>query len=778
MDDTTLETLEYPAVMAELAGFASCPPGMEKALSLRPFADLQPVEESLLEVKELLTILKSSGKLSLAGVSDIEPILARLDPSGSYLLPEGLLSVRANMDASAGIKALSSEDLRRGEGGIPPCPRISSMAAALSDQTRLRRELDRILNEKGEIKDNASPNLYRIRKELKSNRERASKILETAVQDTKYKDLLQDDYISIRDDRYVLAVKAGMHANVSGIIHGRSGSGATYFIEPMPLVELNNKAAILKKDERLEEIEILKNLSVLVLAERPALLSDLGILAALDFIQAKALFSIEIKAAIPEVKKAGEIKLKNARHPLLVLKELRGECRVTPVDILIKEGCKVLVISGANTGGKTVALKTLGLLTLMVSSGIPIPVDDGSSAVLFTSIFSDIGDRQNIMASLSTFSAHVKRLRLFLEDADAGSLVLIDEIGAGTDPSEGAALALAALERLREKGAVAVVTTHLNALKAHAQAHPSYMNASVEFDAVGLRPLYRLCYGVPGPSLGLSIARSLGLTDELIESARKNLEGKEAAFMESIRLLEKERDEMRRLKVRLRLQEEERDKALTKLREFRETIKDKAKARIEKAVEKAKEEIRKAVEKLRGEKSAHRGASRTVEDIGRKTIEKFTPQVVEKYIPAAGDKVIIAGTGAKGVVVKVDAGGRKAELSVGSLKVSLPWDKITKRGEDKKATLRVETGAGGVSEASGALNIIGVRVEPALAMLERFLDNAHSAGLQCVEIIHGMGTGALMRAVDEYLPKCPYVKKFHRGDPDAGGAGVTIVEFK
>ncbi|MBI5970990.1 MAG: endonuclease MutS2 [Deltaproteobacteria bacterium] len=775
MDDTTLETLEYPAVLAELAGFASCPTGKDTALSLRPNADIQSVEESFLEVKELLTILQLSGKLSLAGVSNVAPILGRLDPAGSYLLPDELLSVRANIAASVGIKAFLSEDMRR------VCPRISSMTTALSDQTRLVRELDRILNEKGEIKDSASPNLHRIRRELRSNRERAAKIIETAAQDTRYKDFLQDDYVSIRDDRFVLAVKAGMHTNVGGIIHGRSGSGATYFIEPTALVELNNGAAILKKDERLEEIEILKKLSVLVLAERPALLSDLRLLTALDFIQAKALFSIEIKAAIPHIrreKKGGEIKLKNARHPLLVLKELRGECSVTPVDILIGEGCNVLVISGANTGGKTVALKTLGLLTLMVSSGIPIPADDGSSAVLFTSIFSDIGDRQNIMASLSTFSAHVKRLCSFLEDAGAGSLVLIDEIGAGTDPSEGGALALAALERLRAKGAVAVITTHLNAIKARAQAHPSYMNASVEFDEQGLRPLYRLCYGVPGPSLGLSIARSLGLPEDIIESARKNLKGKEAAFMESVSLLEKERDEMRRLKDRLRLQEIGRDKALTKLKEFREAIKDKAKARIEKTVEKAKEEIHKLVEKHRGEKSAGRAAVRSVEVIGKKTIENLTPQTFEKYIPEAGDKVIITGTGAKGVVVKVDAGGEKAEMTVGSLKVSLPWDKIKKRGEDKKRVLAVETGAGGVSDAAAVLNIIGQRVEPAVSMLERFLDNAHSAGLQRVEIIHGMGTGALARAMDEYLPGCPYVKGFHRGDPDAGGAGVTIVEFK
>ncbi|MEK7772905.1 MAG: endonuclease MutS2, partial [Deltaproteobacteria bacterium] len=348
---------------------------------------------------------------------------------------------------------------------------------------------------------------------------------------------IQEDYVTIRDDRYVISIKSGVHARVDGIIHGRSNSGATYFVEPFQLVELNNRIAILRKEEKAEEIEILKEITRMVLSARGGLLRDQGIIAELDCVQAKALFAKDVNATMPDVRNGGDVFLKGARHPLLILKEIRGGERVTPIDITIKEGCGTLVISGANTGGKTVALKTLGLLTLMVLSGIPVPVEEASTAVAFASVFADIGDRQDIIASLSTFSAHIKRIKEFLSLAGAGSLVLIDEIGAGTDPAEGGAFALAALDTFMEKGATTVVTTHLNLLKAHAQADPGYMNASVEFDESTLRPLYRLHYGVPGPSLGLSIARSLGIPSGIIDAARENLKESEGAFIESVRLL-------------------------------------------------------------------------------------------------------------------------------------------------------------------------------------------------------------------------------------------------
>ncbi len=774
MDNTTLETLEYGAVLNELAAFTVTAPGREEAVGLRPLASVRSIEESFKEYSEVNELIKS-GRLPLGGVTDLRELLSRLGPGGAYLLPEELMLVRSNLAASIQLRALLGPPFSRSY------PLLQAKIGSISDQRGLHAELARIIDDKGEIRDNASSGLYRVRKEIKGNKERARSIIEAISTDKKVKDMLQEDIITIRDDRYVLSIKAGMHTGFSGVIHGRSGSGATFFIEPLELVEINNSVAVLKKEERAEEIEVLKEASRGVLGQRDFIVSDQGTVGSLDCIQAKALLAGELKAIVPVVKGQGDVRLKNARHPLLILKELKGNGRAVPIDIIIPEGCRVLVISGANTGGKTVALKTLGLLTLMALSGIPVPVDENSEVFAFGSIFSDIGDRQDIVASLSTFSAHIKRIREFLDLARQGSLVLIDEIGAGTDPSEGGALALAALETFRQKGAVAVITTHLNLLKAHAQTDPAYLNVSVEFDESTLKPLYALHYGLPGASLGLSIALSLGMPPALIERARRNISEKEGAFIESIRLLEEEKEEVRRLKERLSALEKGREEAVARLREKREMIVEKAKAKIESIVAKAKEDIRKKVERLREEglkvPSALAGRlAGEVDEAAARVIERLSPGA-ERYVPSVNDKVAIKGSNSKGVVLSVDNEGKKAELMVGSLKVWVAWDKLRKRGGNearKTSPARVTADL----EAAPSINIIGMRAEEAIPLVTRFLDNAHASGLASVEIIHGIGTGRLAKVVEEYLSKSGLVKVFHHGDPMRGGGGVTIAELK
>ncbi|MDO8426251.1 MAG: endonuclease MutS2 [Deltaproteobacteria bacterium] len=776
MDNTTLETLEYGPVLKELAGFTITPPGRERAEGLRPLSAIPSIEGAFKEYSEVDGFVKASGRLPLGGVSDIRGLIAKLGPEGAYLLPEELILIRNNLCASLQLKSLLNPSFSRSY------PLLSSKIGSISIQKPLHSELVRIIDDKGEIRDNASSGLYRIRKELKGNKERARSIIEDISTDKKVKELLQEDIITIRDDRYVLSIKAGMHTGFSGVIHGRSGSGATYFIEPLELVELNNRVTVLKKEERAEEIEVLKEAARRVSGQKDLLLSDQETIGSLDCVQAKALFAKVLDAKVPVIKKDGEVSLKKARHPLLILKEIRGSQKVVPIDIVIPDGCMVLVISGANTGGKTVALKTLGLLTLMALSGIPIPVEENSEIVAFSSIFSDIGDRQDIIASLSTFSAHIKRIREFLSLAGQGSLVLIDEIGAGTDPSEGGALALAALDTFKEAGAVTVITTHLNLLKAHAQTDPAYLNVSVEFDESTLKPLYALHYGLPGASLGLSIALSLGIPPELIGRARKNISEKEGAFIESIRLLEEEKEEVKRLRERLAALEKRREETVAKLREKREVIVERAKAKIESIVIKAKDDIRKRVEKLREENlkvpSALAGRlNAEVDDAGARVIEKLVPKA-ERYAPYAGDKVTMAGSNSKGVVLSVDNEGRKAELMVGNIKVWVAWDKLKKRvgGDSKRPYSGVSVNA--EVEAASSINIIGMRVEEAIPLITKFLDNAHANGLQTVEIIHGIGTGRLARAVEEYLKKNDLVKDFRHGDPMRGGGGVTVAELK
>jgi len=747
------------------------PVGREMALGLKPRADIRSIEGAYADYSEVALLIQVSGTLPLGGVSDIRGLLSKTDVEGSYLLAPELLILRSNLASASIIKSLGTQSFSRSY------PRTSERIGRVSDQEALYSELERILDDKGEIKDTASPELYRIRREVRASKERARRILESITIDKDTRDYLQEDIISIREDRYVLAIKAGMHTTFQGVVHGRSGSGSTYFIEPMQLVELNNKVAILKKEEKAEEIEILKEATRHVASQRDLILSDLDEISCLDLIQAKALFGKEIGAIVPVVREKGEVRLKSARHPLLVFKEKQGATPAIPIDFRMPEETSVLVISGANTGGKTVALKTLGLLTLMGLSAIPVPAQEGSEIVAFEDILSDIGDRQDIIASLSTFSAHVKRMREFLETASSGTLVLIDEAGAGTDPSEGGAFALAAIETLLERGARTVVTTHLNLLKAYAQADPRYLNASVEFDEKTWRPLYRLCYGVPGPSLGLSIAQSLGIPEGVITRARGYIKEKEGAFIESIRTLEREKEEVRGARERLAVLEARRNEALSRLRGDREALVERAKKNVESMVRKANDEIREALERFREEGKAAGGkkASARVDKAVSKLKASFS-QKAEAYSPKAGDKVALAGSSSRGVVAAVDAEGKRAEVMVGALKVWAPWERLVKRGADKGAPSQ---GIGVIAdmELATALKIIGMRVDEALPLVTRFIDNAHVSGIGSVEVIHGIGTGALAKAVEEYLKKNPLVKRFHHGEPPRG-AGVTVIDLK
>jgi len=780
MDQTTLDILEFPAVLNEIASFSMTAPGRASVLSLRPLSGLPELDDAFAEFLEMSEAVRAAGTLPLGSVSDIAPLLKRLSTAGAYLLPEDLLLVIGNLRASRSLRTVCALDFTRRH------PLISASIEALSGQKELFRSLERIVDDKGEIKDDASSELLRIRRAIRSSRERGREILEGLTTDRTMQDeYLQEDFITIRDDRFVLCIKAGMQSAFNGVIHGRSGSGAAYFIEPMQLVELNNKVAVLKKEEKAEEIVILKAASADISGQKAELVADLAIFGALDSMQARALFAAHTGSNAPVVRKKGRVRLKNARHPLLILKEKRGGAAVVPVDVIMPEGCSVLVISGANTGGKTVALKTLGLLTLMALSAIPVPADEGSEVALFTSVLADIGDRQDIIASLSTFSAHIKRMCEFLDSPLSGALVLIDEIGAGTDPSEGGAFALAALETLRERGATAIITTHLNALKAHAQTHPEYRNASVEFDETTWKPLYQLRYGVPGPSLALSIARSLGIPAPIIERARKNLDEKEGAFIESIRLLEEARAETASLKERLAVLERRRGEAVEGFRRDRAALLEKARAKADKMISEAKAELKDVMDRLRQDRHS-KGigpgkASIEVERTRARLLEHLG-HVPSAYRPSVGDRVSLTGTSTKGSVINVDADGKRAELAVGSLKVWTPWNKLKKIGGhdrikalDMPADIPVTTTE---MEAASSVNIIGLRVEEAMVVVTRFIDNAFAAGLSRVEIIHGMGTGRLGQAVGEFLRKDPRVKDLCHGDPSFGGAGVTVVDFE
>ncbi|MFQ5427828.1 MAG: endonuclease MutS2 [Thermodesulfobacteriota bacterium] len=801
MDSATLEALEFNEVLAALAGFVLTERGKELVYAIRPGRDKASIEESNARFTETQALTEASGRLALSGVRDIRPLLQRPFPEGAYLSGEELLQLRDNLIVSGRLKAMA------GPAFVKKYPALSPLFKGLSDSKALSDRLTRTIDDKGLVLDGASSKLKGIRGKLRSSKTRIRDLLGGLIQDPDSKEAIQDEIITIRDDRFVLSVVAGKQSEIPGVIHGRSGSGATFFVEPMELVGLNNSLSILKKQELAEEREILKEVTALVLLSREDLLGDLELISALDVMAAKVVFARKTGAVVPEVGEGGEIRFTGARHPLLVLQELRGGAPVIPVDITVGPDIRVLVISGANTGGKTVALKTLGLLTLMASSGLPLTTGAGSRAVIFDSVFADVGDRQDIGASLSTFSAHVRRITLFLKEAGAASLVLIDEIGAGTDPSEAEALGLAVLEKFKKAGALSVVTTHLNLIKAHGAVDPAYENVSVEFDEATLEPRYGLVYGVPGPSLGINIAGALGLPSELINEARSYIKGGEGAFVESIRVIEKEKERLRTTNERLAIVDVRRQAELRRLREERGALIKGAKKRIKAIVEEAREEVarlrldfEKSVKEARkagvGKGTKESGidtrASASMARAGEKFIGKFAEKQrvpLSKRLPFEGEKVRLAGSRTKGVVTRVDKEARKAELLMGSVKVWVDIKKLELSGSREKnqesyahVELKTDSGGGhgakGGGEISGRLNIIGLRYEEAVKELTRFIDNAHLEGLVVVEVIHGMGTGALKNAVAEHLRERVEVKSFEPGPPEGGGAGVTVVYLK
>jgi len=777
VDSATLEVLEFNEVLTAIAGFVLTDRGKEFVYAIGPVMDMEAIEESFRLFAEASSLADVSGRLPIAGTRDIRPILKRPFPEGAFILAEELLSLKDNLVVAGGLRAML------GPAFLKAYPTLTPIFSGFSQNDSLRKRLLKTIDDKGLILDSASPRLRSIRHKLRSSKTRIRDILTTLIQAPDSKEAIRDDIITIRDDRFVLSVVAGKNSEIPGVIHGRSGSGATFFVEPMELVELNNSLSILKKQERAEEIEILREITADVLEVKDGLLQDLELIAVLDSLGAKVLFARKVRAVVPEVGIDGDIRFIKARHPILALKEAKGGGPVVPVDITVGSDTKVVVISGANTGGKTVALKTLGLLTLMAASGLPITAGGGSRSRIFSSVFADVGDRQDIGASLSTFSAHVRRLTLFLKEAGPSSLVLIDEIGAGTDPAEAEALGLAVLERLRERGALSVVTTHLNLIKAHGAVDPGYENVSVEFDEATLEPRYSLVYGLPGPSLGINIAGALGLPTELIERARGYLTGPEGAFVESIRVIEQEKERLREKARQMEQVEKRRADELRRLREQRDELIKGAKKRINSIVEAARTEVASIRETFLRERKKDAPASAAISKVGKSKAAKLTPKRAAKKQrpPFVGERVSIKGSKTRGVVTRVDAGAGRAELLMGSAKVWVDIKRLELSGAKemgkKKSYSHVEMKRKG-GGATGRINLIGMHCEEAIGELTRFIDNAYLEGLNVVEVIHGMGTGALKKAVAEHLRDRREVESFGPGPPEAGGAGVTVVHLK
>jgi len=787
MSKETLRILEYDKVRNLLARFTCTVPGRELARELQPLPEKTAVAEALAEVTEMCQLLEQVGRPPVGACCDLLPALRQLRTEGVWLPAEQLLEVQSSLDAA--------QDCRKYLAERPQWPLLSALAAGLQPCAALRRELGESIGPRGEILDSASFELGDLRYQSRRLRERIRKTLEDLLLSDRYEGVFQDRLVTERNGRYVVPVKADHRGRLKGFVHDESSSGQTLFVEPTAVLDKNNELQALQRAEQRELERILRRLADGVRRHSEALRDNQQILARIDLRAAAARFASLSDGAAPQLVDKPLIELKGARHPLLLF-----EADGTPVpdqavaiDLLLAADKDTLVISGPNTGGKSVALKTAGLLVLLVRSGLHVPCRPDSRLYLFDEVFADIGDEQSIEQSLSTFSGHLSRVRQILQQADGHSLVLLDEAGTGTDPAEGAALAMAVLDELRSVGAKTLVTTHLNLVKGYALLESRVENAAVEFDEQTLQPTYRLHYGIPGASKAFTIARRLGLAESLLVRAEGYLGEGEKAGLDLIEKINQQQqalsrrlEEAEQLQSRARLERAKRKQLLEELEGQRQALLDKARRRGEGLVREAEDKVKRLFKDLRQDVPDVAAQARMTGEL-RQVREALRPATIAKPQPAAvpqdvtvGELLRIPALASEGEVVRVAGGqvelsvlGKKLRLSLSSLEQFQPRRFARRKSDGGQVRSRVERDA-----AHSRLLLIGKRVDEALGLLDRFVDDALLQGLSELEVVHGCGEGILRRAVREFLAGHREVEAFHAADLAGGGDNVTIVQLR
>ena len=782
MDDRSLKLLEFYHLLDILKEYSISPLGRKRCQALRPSKDLPSIQSRLAEVIELKRILETEGEIPLRGLKDIEGIFKKLEVEGSVLDVRELLDLYEQVVLCRGLRRSFQrlENVR--------APRLQEKISKLSYQKTLEKEILQAVNIKGEILDRASPALLDIRHRLGGVREKAKGVLESLLHQENLQPIFQEQLITIRNGRYVLPIKSDAEHRLDGIIHDHSQSRMTYFLEPFQIVPLNNEINLLMGEEKEEEYRILADLSDKVREERQNLWNDFEILGELDLLYAMAKLSIRLKTVSPVLNEEGRIEMREARNPLLTLQR---EAQVVPITLRMGQDHRILIVSGANAGGKTVALKTLGLLTLMVQSGLPIPVAEGSQVGIFQDIFAVIGDEQNIEENLSTFSSHLLHVNQILEKAGPLSLILLDELGVGTHAQEGCALAMGFLDRFRERGASVVVTTHFDRLKTYGYLHPDVENVAVEFDEKTLEPKYRLAYGSSGLSNAFLIAEKLGISAEVLGAARAHQDGSDEEVRQALEALERlkrdaerERLEALRMKEEVGLERQRLKKIMETIKERRLEIYSKAEEKARRAIQKVEEELKEWVRRRKEEKSSAGLQPKELQEIK----EKFMPPLRRKGPSAiqgglkVGERVRIESLRSDGILTNVVKPLNRAEVVTDKAKVTAPLSEIVQVREEKEKGETVQKSEtflrGAAEEPSSQLNVIGLSVEDALAKVDKFIDQALLHGLEKVQIIHGVGSGRLRNAISQYLSEHRAVKSFSPGETLKGGRGITIVELR
>lgn len=784
MEKRVLKTLEYDKILAMLKERASCCISRELVDTMEPSGDFDTVERELKLTAEAETLFYKTGRSPVDDFPDMRHCLERMH-AALFLSTGELLGIASCLKAARIAKDILAKEV--GEESY-----LYNLAGLLITHRSAEEEINRCIINEDEIFDGASPALARIRRAMRLANEKVREKLNSMIRSTAYQKYLQEPIITIRNGRFVIPVKQEYRQQVPGLIHDQSSSGATLFIEPSAVVELGNEYKKLLAEEADEIERILTELTAMLAPYADEIREDLNIMGQIDLVFAKAKLSRELNAVMPRLNRNNYVRIVRGRHPLIPAD------RVVPIDIWIGRDYRSLIITGPNTGGKTVTLKIVGLFALMVQSGIFVPANEGSEFPVFEHIYADIGDEQSIEQSLSTFSSHMKNIVGILDKADENSLVLLDELGAGTDPIEGAALAMSILEELNDRHCICVSTTHYSEIKAFAMTHEGMENASMEFDIDRLCPTYRLYIGIPGKSNAFEISSRLGLPNSIIDKAKGFLKGEDVRFEDIIssaqsqhRIAEEERKMAEEARAELEKLRADAERERRKLDEDRNRLQAKAKEDAKRIVADTKREMEKLIVEIRSIKDIDRSAADRVIQAARDTLRATETAVNEKEAikkedntkppktVRAGDTVNIVTLDQKATVLSAPDSKGEVMVQAGVMKLNVKLKDI-RLIEEKKAAAPTsgKFGLGAGKQVGLELDVRGMLVDEANIIVDRYLDDAYNAGLSEVNIIHGKGTGALRAGVQAFLKRHPLVKGYRMGSYGEGDAGVTVVTLK
>lgn len=788
MDKKALRTLEFNKIIDRLVSLTVSEMGKDLSRELEPSTDINVITANQRETSEAVSMIIKKGSLHLGGLRDIRPYIERANIGGSLNIEE-LLHIGDFLRVSKRAK-----DYAKSESKNDSFPLLEPQFAAIETVNDLQHEIERVIISPTEISDDASHSLRETRRGIKIANDRIKEQLNSILHSQNYRNMLQEAVITIRNDRYCVPVKQEYKNAFTGMIHDQSATGATVFIEPISVVQLNNKIKELHNKEKIEIERILALLTAKVSEKTDLLVANTNVLSHIDFVFAKAELSIKMKGTEPKFNTKGYVNIKKARHPLLNAET------VVPTDIYIGRKFTTLLITGPNTGGKTVSLKTLGLFTLMGQAGLHISAFDNSELAVFDNVFADIGDEQSIEQSLSTFSSHMTNIVKILDNVTNNSLVLLDELGAGTDPTEGAALAIAVIKYLHSLGIRTAVTTHYSELKMFALSTDGVENASCEFDVETLRPTYKLLIGVPGKSNAFAISKRLGLPDYIIDEAKSVLSHEDIKFEDVItdleisrKSLEIEKEKAESYRMEAQRLKNEAQNLRSRLDKQRDKIIKEANEKARKIISDAKDESDVIIKEIR--KMQREGSDINKIDEKRKNLKDKLNKVQDRLdkntkkdykIPdklVKGDKVKIHSLNQSGYVVEPPDNNGNVLVRAGIMKININIKDLSLDLSEEMAVYQPKKFANSfsrskVSSVSSELDLRGLLADEAIDKLDKYLDDVYLAGVSPVTIIHGKGTGALRAAVHNHIKKHPHVKSYRLGQYGEGESGVTIIEIK